>query len=358
MMNDSANLDNSMKDLEDGIADTSIKDRSNSEVVNNNESTEIMFEGNWEEDDLVALSGQPGQSFQRLETVERESEYERARKKLTAQFGDAEDSDIDGMLTPEELATPDDLDSSVDSPQQNSGVDLEWDNDTPVVQKTPSEPTTPDVTTAPTNWRTVMIGEKNYKLDMGAVTPYRQILSHGGYYGEGLNAIVVFSACYLPDTQQTDYRYIMDNLFLYIVSTLEMLVAEDYMIIFFNGGCRRKNLPPLNWLKRCYQMIHRRLRKNLKCLVVVHPSWYIRFLIGFFRPFISSKFSKKLKLVSTLHRLADVVTLDNVVIPDMVQQYDLKISSPKKERPSNDTVVVNTDGSTECVKTSTSSEEG
>lgn len=42
-------------------------------------------------------------------------------------------------------------------------------------------------------------------------------LLHGclaGYYGEGLNAIIVFAACYLPDSSCEDYTYIMENLFL------------------------------------------------------------------------------------------------------------------------------------------------
>lgn len=35
-----------------------------------------------------------------------------------------------------------------------------------------------------------------------------------GYYGEGLNAIIVFAACFLPDSGAPDYHYIMENLFL------------------------------------------------------------------------------------------------------------------------------------------------
>jgi len=42
----------------------------------------------------------------------------------------------------------------------------------------------------------------------------RVILLLSGYYGDGLNAIVVFTACYLPEKTQPDYHYIMDNLFL------------------------------------------------------------------------------------------------------------------------------------------------
>lgn len=35
-----------------------------------------------------------------------------------------------------------------------------------------------------------------------------------GYYGDGLNAIIVFAACFLPDSSRTDYNYVMENLFL------------------------------------------------------------------------------------------------------------------------------------------------
>ena len=302
----------------------------------------IDFEGEWEEDDLVALSGKPGQSFQKILTGNVANEGENTKKKLTVDVTDdfltclsLSDSELDQISTPDDdLKSCDEVESPETSSQISPDADLEWDNDTPVRQSSD------DAAPAQQNqsiWRTVVISEKNYKLDLSAVTPYRQVLSHGGYYGEGLNAIVVFSACYLPDHRQSNYRYVMDNLFLYIVSTLDLLVAEDYMIIFFNGGCSRKNFPGLKWLKKCYQMLHHRLRKNLKQLVVVHPTWYIRLILGFFKPFISSKFREKLKIVPTLHRLADVVPLDSVVIPDAVQKYDVKLlTTGKSELDSSD----------------------
>lgn len=35
-----------------------------------------------------------------------------------------------------------------------------------------------------------------------------------GYYGTGVNAIIVFAACFLPDSDSEDYHEIMENLFL------------------------------------------------------------------------------------------------------------------------------------------------
>ena len=40
------------------------------------------------------------------------------------------------------------------------------------------------------------------------------LISLLGYYGDGLNAIILFSGCYLPDRGRRDYQYVMDNLFL------------------------------------------------------------------------------------------------------------------------------------------------
>lgn len=44
----------------------------------------------------------------------------------------------------------------------------------------------------------------------------------------------------------------------YVISSLELLVAEDYMIVYLNGATPRRRMPGLGWLKKCYQMIDRR----------------------------------------------------------------------------------------------------
>lgn len=34
-----------------------------------------------------------------------------------------------------------------------------------------------------------------------------------GYYGDEMNAVVLFAACYLPENTVENYDYVMDNLF-------------------------------------------------------------------------------------------------------------------------------------------------
>uniref|UniRef100_A0A3Q4HQ61 ATCAY kinesin light chain interacting caytaxin a n=1 Tax=Neolamprologus brichardi TaxID=32507 RepID=A0A3Q4HQ61_NEOBR len=170
-------------------------------------------------------------------------------------------------------------------------------------------------------WRTVIIGEQEHRIDMQVIRPYLRVITHGGYYGEGLNAIIVFSACYLPDSSCADYHYIMENLFLYVVSSLEMLVAEDYLIIYMNGATPRNKMPGISWLKKCYQMIDRRLRKNLKSLVIAHPTWFIRTVLAISRPFISVKFMNKIQYVHSLDELAEMVPMEHVHVPECVSGH-------------------------------------
>ncbi|XP_051978147.1 caytaxin-like [Xyrauchen texanus] len=251
------------------------------------------------------------------------------------------------LLSDDFLDTPDDLDINVDdieTPDETdslefttNGNDLEWEDDTPVTsgKAPPADSDTDAVDGLGVNgrlWRTVIIGEQEYRIDMQVIRPYLHVISHGGYYGEGLNAIVVFSACYLPDSSCPDYHYLMENLFLYVVSNLEMLVAEDYLIIFINGGTPRSKMPGISWLKKCYQMIDRRLRKNLKSLIITHPSWFIRTVVAISKPFISVKFMNKIRYVHSLEELEKIVPLEHIQIPECVLQFEEERIKARNER--------------------------
>ncbi|KAG8198142.1 hypothetical protein JTE90_006894 [Oedothorax gibbosus] len=172
------------------------------------------------------------------------------------------------------------------------------------------------------SWRSCTLNGEEKKIDMKVIEPYRKVLSHGGYHGSPHNAIIIFSACYLPDRSRNDYDYVMDNLFMYVITTLDELVAEDYVLVYLHGATERSNMPSFGWLKRCYQMIDRRLRKNLKGLYLVHPTFWLKTIVIMTRPFISSKFTRKLRFVYSLKELSSLIPLDHVCIPDKVKDYD------------------------------------
>lgn len=123
----------------------------------------------------------------------------------------------------------------------------------------------------------------------------------------------------------------MHNIFLYVVSTLDLLVAQDYVVICHNGGCLKRNVPGVTFMKKCYDMIDRRLRKSFKKLFIVHPTFYLRTIITICKPFVSRKFGKKIKLCYKLKNLDEyMLELNegsnfNLKIPEIVLEYDQKL---------------------------------
>uniref|UniRef100_A0A673TNX5 BCL2 interacting protein 2 n=1 Tax=Suricata suricatta TaxID=37032 RepID=A0A673TNX5_SURSU len=234
----------------------------------------------------------------------------KVRKKLMA-------PDISLTLDPSDGSVlSDDLDGSgeidlddLDTPSENSD-EFEWEDDLPKPKTTEvirkgsiTEYTAAEEKEDGRRWRLFRIGEQDHRVDMKAIEPYKKVISHGGYYGDGLNAIVVFAVCFMPESGQPNYRYLMDNLFKYVIGTLELLVAENYMIVYLNGATTRRKMPSLGWLRKCYQQIDR-----------------------------SSKFSQKIRYVFNLAELAELVPMEYVGIPECIKQYEEEKLKKKQKR--------------------------
>ncbi|KAM9495906.1 BCL2/adenovirus E1B 19 kDa protein-interacting protein 2 isoform 1-T1 [Clarias gariepinus] len=247
----------------------------------------------------------------------------------------------EGSLHSDDLDESTELDlDGMDTPSDNSN-EFEWEDDLPKPKSTGMLPKGVESVNEYSayeerddsrHWRVFRIGEQDHRVDMRAIEPYKRVISHGGYYGDGLNAIIVFAVCFMPESNQANYRYIMDNLFKYVIGTLELLVAENYMIVYLNGATSRRKMPSVGWLRKCYQQIDRRLRKNLKSLIIVHPSWFIRTLLTITKPFISSKFSQKIKYVYSLADLAELVPMEYVSIPECIKQFDEEKNRKTRKR--------------------------
>ncbi|XP_055214783.1 bcl-2/adenovirus E1B 19 kDa-interacting protein 2-like protein isoform X2 [Gorilla gorilla gorilla] len=225
----------------------------------------------------------------------------------------------------------DELETPSDSEQLDSGHEFEWEDELPRAEGLGTSETAErlgrgcmwDVAGEDGHhWRVFRMGPREQCVDMTVIEPYKKVLSHGGYHGDGLNAVILFASCYLPRSSIPNYTYVMEHLFRYMVGTLELLVAENYLLVHLSGGTSRAQVPPLSWIRQCYRTLDRRLRKNLRALVVVHATWYVKAFLALLRPFISSKFTRKIRFLDSLGELAQLVSLDQVHIPEAVRQLD------------------------------------
>ncbi|XP_037641617.1 bcl-2/adenovirus E1B 19 kDa-interacting protein 2-like protein isoform X1 [Sebastes umbrosus] len=273
---------------------------------------------------------------------------------LTLSGKDSHDQSNDGFsaaalsTTPEETPS---LDINLEALETPSGSetgtlpdsthDLEWEDDLPRtvraggvaegVARSPVEQSEglmelDQVDNTGRRWRKFSISGHECHVDMSVLEPYLQVLSHGGYYGDEMNAVILFTSCYLPENTVEDYEYVMDNLFSYIVGTLDLMVSENYLLVYLCAMAPRNKLPSIKWLHQCYISIDRRLKKDLKGLLFVHPAWYIRALLTVVKPFISEKFSRKIRFIQSLNELSQILPTDRLQIPDAIRQYDEKLN--------------------------------
>ncbi len=90
----------------------------------------------------------------------------------------------------------------------------------------------------------------------------------------------------------------------YVLSVVDKLVVDDYVLVYMHSGAPRNSMPGLQWFHKFYRMIDRRwydkirdimfimclycvrLRKNLKHLYIVHPTFWVKTMLRLARPFI------------------------------------------------------------------------
>ena len=63
--------------------------------------------------------------------------------------------------------------------------------------------------------------------------------------------------------------------------------------------------PPgiLRWLAGAYGSLSYRLRKGVKCIALVNPSWFMTAVVNALMPLVSSKAYKKVVMCKGLHNL-------------------------------------------------------
>ncbi|XP_028985412.1 bcl-2/adenovirus E1B 19 kDa-interacting protein 2-like protein [Betta splendens] len=291
----------------------------------------------------LTLSGSGGGAKKRLAapslslTLSRGDSYERSHDGFSAAALSGTPDDMPSLdINLEALETPSDSETGT---LPDSSHELEWDDDLPRTGRGGAE----GMATSPVNqseglmeldqvdsrgrrWRRFCISGQEYHVNMSVLEPYLQVLSHGGYYGDGMNAIILFTACYLPENSVEDYDYVMDHLFRYIVGTLDLMVSENYLLVYLCAMAPRNKLPAIKWLHQCYTSIDRRLKKDLKGLLVVHPAWYIKALITLVKPFISDKFSRKIRFVHSLQQLSQIIPTERLQIPDAIREFEQKLN--------------------------------
>mmetsp|Transcript_48038 Transcript_48038/g.115276 ORF Transcript_48038/g.115276 Transcript_48038/m.115276 type:complete len:119 (+) Transcript_48038:247-603(+) len=104
---------------------------------------------------------------------------------------------------------------------------------------------------------------------------------------------------------------------------MDQHVHQPYTLVFVNTNFSLVNNQPLPaWFATAYETLDRRYKKNLKHLIVLHPSIAGRTLLLGLRALVSQKFWKKVKYSETVSELYKDVRKEEIVLPDFCDEYD------------------------------------
>lgn len=149
----------------------------------------------------------------------------------------------------------------------------------------------------------------------------RKFIDFFGTDKQGQHIFAIF-ACQLPPKSEINSAAFTK----FIIRKMEAYVQNDYVLVYFHQGLRDK--PSVNFLWNTYKELDRSFKKNLKALLVVHPTMFIKLCYNFFRPFISEKFRNKLVYVNSLKELqASLGMASHYKLPEHIYQYDERYNS-------------------------------
>jgi Rho GTPase-activating protein 1 len=106
----------------------------------------------------------------------------------------------------------------------------------------------------------------------------------------------------------------MDKLLLYFIKVLDTLVENDYVIIYVHNNSN-ENIPKFAWLKKSYSILSRKYKKNLKSLYIVQPTALLKGVMKLFKPFISSKFWRKLQYIDEIKEIYNQMSPKQFMLP-------------------------------------------
>ncbi|KAJ3344360.1 hypothetical protein HDU93_000150 [Gonapodya sp. JEL0774] len=122
----------------------------------------------------------------------------------------------------------------------------------------------------------------------------------------------------LPPLSSTD----LDRLIPMMLDQTDTLVQDDYTIVLFAGGA--STMPGAMWFVRAYQNLERKYKKNLKKLLIVHASYWVKLLLQVFAPIVSQKFAKKIYWCDDIASLATHLPISSLNIPIAIRELDAR----------------------------------
>ncbi|PKU32458.1 ganglioside-induced differentiation-associated protein 2 [Limosa lapponica baueri] len=120
----------------------------------------------------------------------------------------------------------------------------------------------------------------------------------------------------------------MEKALLYFIHVMDHIAVKEYVLVYFHTLTNDYNQLDSNFLKKLYDVVDAKYKRNLKALYFVHPTFRSKVSAWFFTTFTVSGLKDKIHYVESLQQLFTAIPLEQIDLPPFVLEYDARENGP------------------------------
>ncbi|XP_043368907.1 ganglioside-induced differentiation-associated protein 2 isoform X4 [Dermochelys coriacea] len=122
---------------------------------------------------------------------------------------------------------------------------------------------------------------------------------------------------------------------LYFIHVMDHIAVKEYVIVYFHTLTSDYNHLDSDFLKKLYDIVDIKYKRNLKAVYFVHPTFRSKVSTWFFTTFTISGLKDKIHYVENLQQLFTAIPPEQIDFPPFVLEYDARENGPYYSYPSS-----------------------
>ncbi|XP_065442428.1 ganglioside-induced differentiation-associated protein 2 isoform X3 [Chrysemys picta bellii] len=120
----------------------------------------------------------------------------------------------------------------------------------------------------------------------------------------------------------------MEKALLYFIHVMDHIAVKEYVIVYFHTLTSDYNHLDSDFLKKLYDIVDIKYKRNLKAVYFVHPTFRSKVSTWFFTTFTVSGLKDKIHYVENLQQLFTAIPPEQIDFPPFVLEYDARENGP------------------------------
>ncbi|NXS51619.1 GDAP2 protein, partial [Brachypteracias leptosomus] len=126
----------------------------------------------------------------------------------------------------------------------------------------------------------------------------------------------------------SSFHFFLSQALLYFIHVMDHIAVKEYVLVYFHTLTNNYNQLDSNFLKKLYDVVDAKYKRNLKALYFVHPTFRSKVSAWFFTTFTVSGLKDKIHYVESLQQLFTAIPPEQIDLPPFVLEYDARENGP------------------------------